>query len=348
MIQNSRIRIISLLCMAIFVFGACGELEPAPDAVESGESQEENSITKRQSQGPVEVEVILSEAAPRLSDPVELLLRVKAPKDVVVHMPSFGEQLGRFEIAGFTPSENLAADGTMTYEQRYSLLLPMSGKLRVPSFLIEFTDKREQSTQADKLQELQTEDFSFEVSSVLGNEQDFSQLRGARPALAELKIPSDEVNITRIIIISIGALLVLAALGIAFFSRRKQEPPLLPHELALKRLSALENSPIPKDPDAIDAWYVELSDILRHYIEGRFALSAPTRTTEEFFDMAAKSDKLTQAHKQSLRQILEKSDRVKFNAYVPHEDESRQALGNTRAFIDDTKPVAQPDASASA
>src|ERR1035438_8212912 len=54
-------------------------------------------------------------------------------------------------------------------------------------------------------------------------------------------------------------------------------PPPTPYELAIRALQQLreENPPV-------EEFYTRLSDIVRRYLEGRFYLRAPERTTEEF------------------------------------------------------------------
>ena len=289
--------------------------------------------------GPVKANVTLTPSSPTLGDQVTLTLTVHAPNQVTVHMPAFGEQLGRFSIVEFKPSQKLEEDGSTTQIQAYTLDLPMSGKLRIPSLLVEFEDHRPDSEYGNKVQELLTEEFSFNVTSVLPENEIVSELAPPMPALPELVLPEDnKVSVGTIVAACCAFIAILAALVI--FSRKKAKQIIIPpHEIALKALDELENEPYPKEMEGIDQWFVKLSGILRQYIEARFALNAPCQTTEEFFALANQSSALSQEQKLSLRRILEKSDRVKFATYLPEQKESLDALHDTRRFVEETRPI---------
>ena len=52
-------------------------------------------------------------------------------------------------------------------------------------------------------------------------------------------------------------------------------------------------------------YYYRITNILRHYIEDRFGLLAPERTTEEFLTEMAHTNQLDAAHKILIREFLE-------------------------------------------
>ena len=103
-------------------------------------------------------------------------------------------------------------------------------------------------------------------------------------------------------------------------------------ERALRRLAVLEERGLPAE-ETVDAWYVELSDIVRRYIEDRHAVRAPELTTEEFLLEARRSVAFSAAHRDLLSAFLEGCDRVKFARYSPEQDESRNALEVARRFL---------------
>ena len=91
--------------------------------------------------------------------------------------------------------------------------------------------------------------------------------------------------------------------------------------------------------DEADAWYVEVSSIVRHYLEDRYSVRAPELTTEEFLREARRSEELTTEHRQLLSGFLERCDRVKFAGYHPDEKESRDILQLARTFIEESRVV---------
>ena len=138
--------------------------------------------------------------------------------------------------------------------------------------------------------------------------------------------------------------LAAAGAGIALWLRRAEHRArLTAYDRALARLQRLERRGLPKSAD-LDGWYVELSDIVRRYIEGRFGLRAPERTTEEFLLEAGRSAELGAPHRELLSAFLERCDRVKFARYSPGDGESRDALDVARRFLQETGAAAAPAA----
>lgn len=90
-----------------------------------------------------------------------------------------------------------------------------------------------------------------------------------------------------------------------------------------------------------------VSDVVRVYLEERFNLHAPDRTTEEFLDEMRVSTLLLPAHKTMLEQFLTRCDMVKFARAEPAEPELKALLDAALRLIDETapaetEPVAQP------
>jgi hypothetical protein len=113
-------------------------------------------------------------------------------------------------------------------------------------------------------------------------------------------------------------------------------PPPTPYELAIRALKQLreENPPV-------EVFYTRLSDIVRHYLEGRFHLRAPEQTTEEFLYEVSQKNTLAQAHKDLLGAFLQESDLVKFARHHPEQTDMQRALEAAEKFVSDTQPRAQ-------
>ena len=110
-----------------------------------------------------------------------------------------------------------------------------------------------------------------------------------------------------------GLLLGLGFLGVAYvrirrFYRLRQEEPAT---WIRRRIDALraENQ---GTPEQITRFYSELADLLRYYIERRFAVPAPTRTTREFLDDLQQSAVLETNQRELLDRFLARCDLVKF------------------------------------
>lgn len=86
-------------------------------------------------------------------------------------------------------------------------------------------------------------------------------------------------------------------------------------------------------------YFFRLSDILRHYIEGRFLLKAPEMTTEEFLICLDQSAQLNQDQKLGIKAFLTQSDLVKFAKFEPTIAQADTGFQLVRKFVDETKMV---------
>lgn len=338
---NMRYRYLYIALLLPFLLMACESAElgsPEDGAVLEAGAAAATPLKTEKTQGPVRLEVELDNAHPRLGDPITLTLTVEAEPDVSLIMPEFGDQLGRFGIVDFKPTERLLDDGKTLSVQRYTLDLPMSGKLRLPSFLVEFVDKREGSEQKGQIQEILSEELRFEVASVLLEGETLGELKPARPELGELQLPTENAQAWGWWLGAGAGLLLVMGLIVWRWRRKREDVQLPPDVLALAAIERLEAHEIPRDPEEVDAWYVELSGIIRHYIEGRFQLHAPRQTTEEFFEHVRDSSELQGMDQALLRGFLERADRVKFTDYLPSVEHSLESLENARQFVLQTRP----------
>ena len=144
------------------------------------------------------------------------------------------------------------------------------------------------------------------------------------------------------------ALAILAVLAAAFLALRKvlttprtflhMPPPVPPHQIALEALAALRQKGW-IEALKIEPFYVALSGIVRRYLEGRFGLRAPERTTEEFIRDALTSKKLSDAHRDLVAGFLEQSDLVKFARHAPGQADMRNALDSAERLVRETMPA---------
>lgn len=89
-----------------------------------------------------------------------------------------------------------------------------------------------------------------------------------------------------------------------------------------------------------------VSDVLRAYVEERFELKAPERTTEEFMEELRSSTKLRGDHKFLLEDFLGRCDLVKFARFEPTVPELEALLESAYRFVDETAPVDPPEETA--
>jgi hypothetical protein len=140
--------------------------------------------------------------------------------------------------------------------------------------------------------------------------------------------------ISGIAILLSGGILVYRAMA----AKRRIAQQRNAYDEAVAKLRELEATP--PAADAADHWFVELSGVVREYLEGRYQIRAPELTTEEFLVTVSQSGVLTEAHRELLAKFLERCDEVKFAGVRPDSTESLVTLKSARGFIEDTRYVA--------
>ncbi|MBI1319629.1 MAG: hypothetical protein GC168_11880 [Candidatus Hydrogenedens sp.] len=145
---------------------------------------------------------------------------------------------------------------------------------------------------------------------------------------------------------SIAAALLALACGLFWWWNRRQPAPALPPvpawEVALRRLKELESRKLPAK-GRYETFYVDLSSILRYYIEDRFRIRAPEQTTPEFLDSARGSGALSIDQQDVLSKLLRHCDRVKFARYEPALEEMDESMTVVRGFVEETIPRPEPE-----
>ncbi|MCB9700581.1 MAG: hypothetical protein H6711_01675 [Myxococcales bacterium] len=185
---------------------------------------------------------------------------------------------------------------------------------------------------------------SFTVESLLANEAD-PQRRGEDPPVS-LEYP----NTTAEIIIYSAAVAMLAGFLLALLWRRLASrprevlgpPPVPPHERALTALSELEGAGL-LETGLVQDYYLELTEIAKGYLEGRFGVEALDRTTDEIRrELKRRADAIAPLQPSDVIDFLEGCDLVKFARFDPDVDEARGALAQVRTMVEETKPKDAP------
>lgn len=118
-------------------------------------------------------------------------------------------------------------------------------------------------------------------------------------------------------------LLILSAVAMRFWLRARRQSarpiPVPPHVRARQRIDAALL--LIGDPRG---FAIAISDAIRIYLEERFTLRAPERTTEEFLRDLQTTPALTAQQKSSLAAFLEQCDLVKFARFEPPESALRE------------------------
>jgi hypothetical protein len=149
-----------------------------------------------------------------------------------------------------------------------------------------------------------------------------------------------------------GLAVLLALLGLWYYLRKIRKPkpvaekkvPLVPlHVTALEQLAALKEKKLWQQGE-VKAYYSELTDIIRIYLEKRYLISAQEQTSEEILS-GLKAVKMPAESRKSLKEILLLADLVKFAKAQPAGYENEQSMDDAISFIKHTRMQDQLSAS---
>lgn len=138
----------------------------------------------------------------------------------------------------------------------------------------------------------------------------------------------------QIALMAFGAALALAALwfGLRSLARRVKEHRMSPIERAWVELDRLLKKGLPGRGRYKD-FYVELTQLVRRYVQRQHGLKAPHLTTEEFFEAARNSPAFPKAALSELMEFMEKADLVKFAGVAATPETADEATQSARDYI---------------
>jgi hypothetical protein len=150
------------------------------------------------------------------------------------------------------------------------------------------------------------------------------------------------------VIVSIILAIILIVLGIIYYIKNKPKTVeqveaarvYTIDEIAIIKLNELNDKKLWQQGD-IKLYHIELTEILRDYLEKRYNVQAHEQTTDQIFD-GLKSKGLTKESSNILLQILKLADLVKFAKHQPTAYENEQSMENAIIFIQQTRVIPQP------
>jgi hypothetical protein len=137
-----------------------------------------------------------------------------------------------------------------------------------------------------------------------------------------------------VIILATLLLLAVAAYFVWPNPKAKTVQPPLPREVARARLKRVKSR---ISTDTGYAFSIEVSDILRSFIEHHFGIRAVRQTTIEFLGAAAQNSHFDLAQQERLRQFLMACDSIKFARVAAGPTDSEVLFEQASAFVEEAK-----------
>ncbi len=288
-------------------------------------------IEKEYTRGPIHFTLKVSHKEITIAQSIQLVIEARISEEYDVEMPQLGEKLQEFFIKGYESNPpRLLPDNVVLWHKSYKLEPFLSGEYKIPGIKLFFWKKNK----AEQKHEVESEECTIKVTSLIPEKSGPLNIRESTAPL-EIENPTPWL-----LPVAAGWIaLSFVIFGVILWYKkdiRKSVPVILAHEFAFDQIERLiEENYIERG--MFKHFYQGISEILRTYIENRFSLRAPERTTEEFLQELRENDVLEDAYKKILKEFLEHCDLVKFAAYQPQNEEIQKTFDTCKNFIQTTK-----------
>ena len=269
-------------------------------------------------------------------------VEVVAPEGRAVRLPAAAElEAGSLRVERMlTEPPELVEDGTVRWLRRFELQPFLAGDYAVPALQAAVAGAPAGAGNAEEETLLTTEPIPVTVVSVIDPAE-------AAPRPREVADPvAVAPRTTQIVLLAAVALAVAGAgAGAAFWWRRRatriraREALVPPHEVALRALQELAAGDLPERDPLV--FHHAVADILRRFLEQRFAVRAPERTTEELMLIVAGADWLDDAQRRALHAFLARCDQVKFAGARPPPASARGLIETATDLVTALRLVAE-------
>ena len=258
----------------------------------------------------------------------EVVVKAVAPTGTVVALPDLRDRFRGFSVAEDFAEEPLAdSDGNVTYVSSWRLVpKPCEKMYKLLPFVVTLVKSDAGGQAAD----------SFYTAPVyFGNPAPRETVTGGIEVDPKKDMPPLSWKLVRWC-----ALALLAAFSIIYaiwwiarkIAQKVREHRMSPIERAMLELSRLLEKGLPGRGRYKD-FYVELTMVVRRYIQRRHAVRAPNLTTDEFLRAASENPAFTREALESLRHFLESADMVKFAGVEATPDMADSATDRARSYL---------------
>lgn len=293
----------------------------------------------QEAEGPVALSSRVDKSRITIGDLITYTVTVTHDEDVTVTLPGTGANLGGFEIRDYHVGKPEKKAGRIVREAEYVISTFFTGEFEIPPLTVYYTLAGDSSARP-----LSTEPIRIMVESVKA-----SEAGDIRDIKEPEEYPWNWWWALRWYILG-AAVLLLAAAAWFVYRRKKagrgllpvrETPPRPPHETALEALERLKAADLPARGE-IKQYYIEISEIIRRYIEGRYFVDAMEMTTCEVMT-ALSGLEIKEPDYHDFGDFLSRCDMVKFAKVIPPQKEITAIMEAACDLVDRTKVVIAPE-----
>lgn len=308
----TEIALLAMICTALLGLPATGQ--SMTDHFTAGSTTDQATVT-----------AIASSAQVQVAEPFTVELRVTAAAGTQISLPAIRQQLGSFDVVDQhdvldIPSED--SPGERIWTRRLTLESIVTGDLQIPAMEI-------QAVNGSDSRIVRSDTIPIRVLSVLEDRADPTQFRDIQTVVDVHVPPQTSYNW---VWWTAGGLGILALCGAAIAVVVRRRKWLTPNQWAQRELDSLQDSVAMQDGNS-EQVLLELSSILRNYLEFQFEISAPTQTTEELLKLIASRRLLDAETAARYGEVFQMADLTKFAGWQLSPIELSDAVVEARELV---------------
>lgn len=293
------------------------------------------AVEKNYRSGGLEVFVRVEKVEITLAETLEVEVSAAVGDGYEVVMPDFSDGMEGFEVIDWrTMDERLDEKGRVVTTVKLRFEPMVDGTVEIGEMIIGYRQSGGDGVGGLPGGEVRTDPIEVVVVSLLGG-------AAGSEVIDDIEGVVELADWRWLWWVGGGAVLAVVLAGVMLYRRRGRVDVEVrvfkaAHELAYERLGELEKKGF-VEAGMLKEFYEGLSNVLRYYIEDRFALKAPERTTEEFLYELQYSYVLGDEDKDSVGQFLRHCDLVKFARQEPTEVEVNGSVKLVKGFVERTR-----------
>jgi len=284
-----------------------------------------------------QVQARLDSSRARIGDRLTLTVTAHSSAGETVSFPEVESHLNKFELLDELPAERVQEEGGASLVRRSWVIAAFeTGALEVPGLPFAVMDS------VGTVDTLWTQPQGVQILSMV---QDTLNAR-LRPIRDLIAVPRLWKRIAFWSAVAVAVLVVLIVLWRKYLKRRREKlagiqsaaPQRPAHLVAQEELDALKGLGLIEKGE-IKRFHILVSEIVRRYLEGRFAVVAPEMTTWELTAVLRPRRDIDEALKELIRVFLEDCDLVKFAKYQPKIVEINATFNRACEIVEKSRPA---------
>ena len=266
-----------------------------------------------------------------LGVPHPITIEIHHSEQAAVHFPKRPHLGQHLRLVGHRSTRESHADGRATTRHELDVLPLRTGRQQLAAIEVAFVRGTDAST-------LSTPESPLTIGRSLGNETEPSLRAPTLPGSIEVTntpLLYTLIALAAAILGILVALLTIRFLGPALRKAPRVAPPRPPHVVALERLQLLRESDWLEQHE-FEAWFVELTDIMREYFFNRYRIHALGETSTELMaQLAARAPEGLDC--EAVAELLAEADLIKFARQESAQHAAKEGLLRVQSIVETTQ-----------